>query len=164
VVVEDLYKAPVSALVNAKPKPPDDPGNGLLKVKLLALNAPPTLNCFATYTPPLTINAPVVEEVESVVLVKVVTPLTDKVLLKVVAPVTDKVPPKVVLPPTFKAPPIPTPPVTTNAPVVVAVESVVSWMLTKLVLLKTVPVLLNTIFLVVLSDKVIETPFTLTFE
>ena len=68
--------------------------------------------------PPVTLNAPVEEDVPAPLFVIVVTPPTSSVLDKVVAPVTLNVVP------ICTALLIPTPPITRNAPEVVLVESV----------------------------------------
>ena len=94
---------------------------------------PPIFTLPLIPTPPDTVNAPVVLEVETVVSVIETAPLDvnpvnvpiEVILVwaavanvPVIVPVTDKAPP------TFNAPPIPTPPVTINAPVDVVVEAV----------------------------------------
>ena len=102
-------------------------------------------------TPPVTINAPVVVEVDTVafvmfILLVVVNPLSvtdcnvlvfqivtapDDVLIDVSVPDTILDTPKFPtpfiykLPPILKSPPIPTPPTTVNAPVFVEVDTVV---------------------------------------
>lgn len=91
-------------------------------LKTPADKVPPTLRFPTTPAPPLTTSAPVVGDVEAVVLVNATAPLADK------APVAmeeglktpaDKVPP------TFRLPTMPAPPPTMRAPVVGDEEEVV---------------------------------------
>jgi hypothetical protein len=79
----------------------------------------PIKHAFAIPRPPPTINAPLVDKVESVVLETVVIPETFNVLLRVETPLTFKVVP------IKHALAIPRPPLTINAPLIDEVESVI---------------------------------------